>query len=347
VSKTVIAPDIFADLIGKPHREMSCYALAVEVYARLGRVIPANPVDMLAFSGWFSVSFDEIAAGDLVLCNTSAGGSAIDHVAVYVGSHKILHSHNHHGVIVSSLGAYRRSGSAVRVVRLLDAPEITTVAASTDVTVVTVPNAFEPTSRTIVVVPFAAGKTVRDYAPAWANLAIGPDGIISDWDSPVEPCSALAFTRAIGDAASLTSIAIGLAMQVAGYALSALLAPGTPPVEAPTPTFDLTGLRNTSIVGAAQPVVYGEMKVAGNIINAFQKVDNNTGRASLWMMTFLSRGPIEAIGGLTTDQNNLTGSAIPDSIQIDGNPASSYECEVFTRLGGDAQEAVPLSLIHI
>ena len=340
-SLTVIAPDIYADLIGKPHGELNCYGLAVELYRRLGREIPTHPVDLLAFAGWFSVSFDEITAGDLVLCHTIDGGSAIDHVAVYAGAHKILHSHNHHGVIVSSLGAYRRSGSAVRVVRLVDAPEIHTVAASTDVTVVTVPNAFEPTSRTIVVVPFAAGKTVKDYAPAWANLAIGPEGIIEDWSAPVEPCAALAFTRAIGDAATLTSVVIGVMLQVGGYILSALLAPGTAPVEAPTPSFDLTGLRNTSIVGGAQPIVYGERKVAGNIINAFQKINNTTGRASLWMMVFLSRGPIEAIGGLTTDRDGLTGSDIPDSIQIDGNPASSYDCEVYTRLGGDAQEAVP------
>ena len=340
-SLKVIAPDIYADLIGKPHREMNCYRLAVEVYRRLGRDIPENPVDLLAFSGWFSVSFDDITAGDLVLCHTATGGSAIDHVAVYVGAHKILHAHNHHGVIVSSLGAYRRTGSAVRVVRLIDAPDVLTIDASTGVTVVTVPNAFEPTSRTIVVLPFEAGKTVRDYAPAWADLAIGADGKIDDWDAAVEPCSALAFTKSIGEAATITSLAIALALQAAGYVLSALLAPGTPPVEAPTPSFDLTGLRNTSIVGIAQPVVYGEKRVAGNIINAFQKIDNTTGRAALWMMVFLSRGPIQAIGGLTTDQDSLTGSEIPDSITIDGNPASAYDCEVFTRLGGDAQEAVP------
>jgi hypothetical protein len=59
------------------------------------------------------------------------------------------------------------------------------------------------------------------------------------------------------------------------------------------------------------------------------------------MLLMLSRGPVQSIGGLDSDQDDLVGAAIPDSIQINGNPASNYTVSVSTRLGSSNQEHIP------
>lgn len=331
----VIPPKVYADLVGTPWRQTGCYDLAVEVYRRLGKNLPADPAQLLADAGFRSVEWSDLTAGDLILCNSSGTG-VIDHVAVYLGDRRILHSHEIHGVIVSRLGLYERAGIATCAVRPKETESASLPSVATaGVTVVEIPNAFEPGERTVFSVPLADGARVRDYAPAWANVAIGAEGRITDWERTVSAGEALAFTRGPG----WETFLIGLALQVVGYAIGQLLAPDEAPVEEQTPTFNLSGLRNTSIVGLPQPIVYGRRRVGGNIISAFQKIDNE-GRSILHLMVFVSRGPVQSIGGLTQAADNLTGSAIPDGIQIDGNPASEYDCEVFVRLGERSQDAI-------
>jgi hypothetical protein len=331
----VIPPKTYEDLVGIPWRQTGCYDLAVEVYRRLGRYLPADPAQLLADAGFRSVDWSDLMPGDLILCN-SAGTGVIDHVAVYLGERRILHSHEIHGVIVSRLGIYERAGIATAVVRPKEETNTFLPTISRDgVTVVEIPNAFEPGERTVFSVPLTDGARVRDYAPAWANIAIGAEGRITNWERTVIAGEALAFSRGAGWEAFL----IGLALQAVGYAIGQLLAPDQAPVEEQTPTFNLSGLRNTSVVGVAQPIVYGTRRVGGNIISAFQKIDAE-GRSILHLMVFLSRGPVQSIGGLTQSADNLTGSAIPAGIQINGNAASEYDCEVFVRLGERTQDAV-------
>lgn len=343
MSDRIIPPQIYDDLLGKPWRETSCYALAVEVYNRLGLPIERDPARLLAAAAWSPVEWNDLRAGDLILCAEKTPG-VVDHVAVYIGERRILHSHETHGVIVSRLGAYERAGFVTRAVRP-KSPDALGVERSRDgVTVVSVPDAFNPGERTVAVVALGEGSTVADYAPAWANLAIGAEGRIEDWSRPVEVGEAIAFTRAPEIAAAalnafLEGVFIGFGLMLAGNALTSVLMPGQPPEEQATPTWNLAGLRNTAQVGLAQPVVYGSHRVGGNIISAFQKIDAE-GRAVLWMLVLLSRGPIQSIGGITEATDGLTGNAIPDGIQIDGNPASSYDAEVSIRLGDRTQDAI-------
>lgn len=141
----------------------------------------------------------------------------------------------------------------------------------------------------------------------------------------------------------IAAIAINL---VTSFALSlligALIAPPKPADNAEeegSPTFDLSGIKNSFRPGGVIPVIYGEIPTGGQVIQIFNRIEQD--KSVLYMLLALSHGEIESISGLG-EVNDLAGTSIPSTVKIDGNPASSYRgVSISTRLGTLDQSVIP------
>jgi len=330
------------DLLGQPHEPLGCWLLVAEVYRRSGKVLPSHPAAYLGGNGWQRVDANNPSPLDIIV--TGQDG-VIKHVAVYIGKGKILHSVEGSCVRVDSYSSLKKTGTVMWVGRPGPASEIEPMPMDLDgLTVVEVPDVLTPRSRTIR--QARPGMRVRDYKPDWADAFIDAHGPSTDFNRVASRGEILLFyavpgATAAATAAIVTDILTGFALMVAGMLLQKVIGGGQAEAqEEGRPGFDLEGFRNTATVGIAQPVVYGEHKVAGNIVSAFQRVDTD-GRRQLYMLLLLSRGPIESIGGISEDKDDLQGEAIPEAIQINGNPASNYPVSIYTRLGSSNQEHIP------
>ena len=262
-----------------------------------------------------------------------------DHVAVYLGFGECIHA-TKGGVSVVPLGVLRRSNSLVWIARPSAVSQpIEAEAQSSETCVLEVRDIVgRPYDRTRRAVD--PGQTLESLAPDWANLAITSTGVLkkSDWSRCIETGEVVVFARSPGEPVTFF---IALVIQLVGFALQSALTPkpGREPEEG-DPGFSLSGFRNTSLVGIAQPVVYGIHRQGGNIISAFQRTDGD-GRSRLHLMTFLSRGPVEAVGDSTVELNDVSGSDLPTGLEINGNEASAYPVAMSTRLGTSDQDYIP------
>jgi hypothetical protein len=337
-----ISHDKWHDLLGQPHEPLGCWLLVAEMYRRHGKVLPSHPAAYLGGNGWQRVDVDNPDPLDIVVIGQDG---VIKHVAVYIGKGKVLHSVEGSCVRVDSYVALRKTGTVMWVGRPGPASDIEAMPMDLDgLTVVEVPDVLTPRSRTIR--QARPGMRVRDYKPDWADSFIDAKGPSTDFNRVAERGEIILFYAVPGATAAVTAsivtdIITGFALMVAGMLLMKVIGGGqAEPQEEGRPGFDLEGFRNTATVGIAQPVVYGEHKVAGNIISAFQRVDTD-GRRQLYMLLLLSRGPVQSIAGVSTDTDALEGSDIPEAIQINGNPASNYPVKIATRLGSSNQEHIP------
>ena len=89
-----------------------------------------------------------------------------------------------------------------------------------------------------------------------------------------------------------------------------------------SPTYGWDGIRNTQDVGIAIPVIYGEHRVGGNIINQFIRTDGD--KQFLNLLIALSEGEIESI----------------DDIEINENPAANFSGITTTKRYGTNSQAV-------
>ena len=337
-----IAHEKWHDLLGQPHEPLGCWLLVAEMYRRHGKIIAAHPAAYLGGNGWTRVDVDNPEPLDIVVLGKDG---VINHVALFIGKGKILHSVEGSCVRVDSYESIRKTGNVMWVGRPGDVGDAPMMPMDLDgITVVEVPDVLSPSQRTVR--QSRPGMRVRDYAPTWAEGFLDLHGPSKDWDRVAERGELLLFFATpagpgVTALAVMEQVFIGFGLMVAGMVLQKVVGAGqAEPQEEGRPGFDLEGFRNTSTVGIPQPVVYGEHKVAGNIVSAFQRVDAD-GRRQLYMLLMLSRGPVQSIGGVDSDQDDLVGAAIPDSIQINGNPASNYTVSVSTRLGSSNQEHIP------
>lgn len=335
---------LYRDLLGQPwdgpgfHRGpdgYDCCGLVAEVYDRMGIRLALDLTD----------GFEEVqepAPGDLVAM--TLGGVA--HQAVYLGDGRILHvaARSPHGVRATPLRAAQRAGKVAGFYRYAGPVAIPTVSpAASDVAAILCTDLMRPWRREVATIPWHEGLTIGDIAPPAANVVIvgGETRLVQDAAAePVAAGSVVVFGAFPGDPLTLIALGIGIVLSL----ISTFFLPAIPKAqdtdEVGSPTFDLAGLRNTVAVGIAQPVVYGEHRVAGNIIHAYQRADDQ-GRSVLYMMVMLSRGPIHSIAGIAADVDDFIGDLIPDDIQIDGSPAKNYGVSVSLRLGGSNQEPMP------
>ena len=325
-------PALWSDLVGVGYTEAGCWHLVREVYRRMGVDLPESVTAYYTGAGWTKVPADKIIAGDVIACG-KAGIPA--HLAIYLGGDEVLHA-TREGVEKTSLQALLRADSVVWFGRPTAPDENLTSLHSRVVCVRDILG--KPWERESFDVP--AGMAIEHVAPDWANAAITSIGVRrrSEWGNVrLGEKDVVVFICEPGDPVT-TFVAI--ALQMIGFAISMALAPkpGKEPEEG-NPGFSLDGYQNTARVGIAQPLVYGEHRQGGNIISAFQRTDGN-GRAELHMLVLLSRGPIQSIGEITSEVNDASGSDIPDGVELDGNPISSYPVKVSTRLGTSDQDAI-------
>lgn len=325
-------PALWSDLVGVGYTEAGCWHLVREVYRRMGVDLPESVTAYYTGAGWTKVPADKIIAGDVIACG-KAGIPA--HLAIYLGGDEVLHA-TREGVEKTSLQALLRADSVVWFGRPTSPDENLTSLHSRVVCVRDILG--KPWERESYDVP--AGMQIEHVAPDWANAAITSVGVRrrSEWGNVrLGEKDVVVFICEPGDPVT-TFVAI--ALQMIGFAISMALAPkpGKEPEEG-NPGFSLDGYQNTARVGIAQPLVYGEHRQGGNIISAFQRTDGN-GRAELHMLVLLSRGPIQSIGEITSEVNDASGSDIPDGVELDGNPISSYPVKVSTRLGTSDQDAI-------
>lgn len=319
-----LAESLWIDLCGKARGD--CWWLVAEVFRRRGVALVG--FDAERFDDWREA--DAPTAGDVVLF-VRDGRS---HVGVMLDGAEYLHATKGR-VLVSRLASLRRAGVAYRVIRHHGVGVAPVAPESTGVRVVYVPDPVgRPTERQTW---YRAPGTIGECAPAGANVVMTADGprVVSEVADRPAPSSVVYATAPEG-----TEFVIGLIITILSTVISLALAPKPTSAKQddPYPTFD--GVRNTAASGIVQPVVYGAHRTAGNFISAVQRVDAD-GRSVFYGLILLSRGPVQSIGGLTADADDLSGPAIPDSIEIDGNPARNYDAKVSVRLGGYDQTTVP------
>lgn len=93
------------DLIGRPFEELKCWELVVEIYARLGIKLKHYTCYWPnATLPWVEVK-EPVEKSVLVFC---LNGRDCNHVGVYLGNGKFIHSTEYAGVCVEELYRYRK-----------------------------------------------------------------------------------------------------------------------------------------------------------------------------------------------------------------------------------------------
>jgi len=222
------------------------------------------------------------------------------------------------------------------------------------------------------------GKTIAELAPQGGAAACNYGGKLyrpsdAEWNKSPEDGAVLVFVvteegqRGLGiglivvgallvgaglvlGGAYFALFKIGVAVGMSGVftTLNSFLAPSSIGLIAPvssggkqSPSYGFSGIQNTIANGTPISVVYGEHDVGGHILQVERRVTGES-EQTLYMLIGLSQGPIQSIGGYTSDQNRLKGSAIPDGIRINGMDAKTYrDVEVSLRLGAITQTIIP------
>lgn len=133
-------------------------------------------------------------------------------------------------------------------------------------------------------------------------------------------------------AAQTTWVQIAVLVLTTAYSIySALNAPSLPTFNANSegldegsPTYSWDGIHTTQEVGIPIPIIYGEHKVGGNIINQFIETDGDKNYLNLLLA--IGEGEIESI----------------DEIKINDNPAANFDgITQYTRMGTSNQSVIP------
>jgi hypothetical protein len=221
------------------------------------------------------------------------------------------------------------------------------------------------------------GTTLLDVLPEWAreeaDVRVLRDGVHvppEDWALPIPEGARIDVIQSPGFAFSglaLAGIKYGAALaaksiatkaflvaavKLAGifavnWAVSSLLAPRKRPVQEgqdDSSTYGFSGIRSVrEAEGAAVPVVYGEHLTSGVIINRFVRL--SISGSELYTLLLLSEGPVESIGGRTTDNGFQLSSeqgTLPAGLLINGQPAEDFDyVEAHVRLGSNNQDPIP------
>ena len=167
----------------------------------------------------------------------------------------------------------------------------------------------------------------------------GDELIFTSVPAGIEIALAIGLTGLLATAVG-TAITLGFAFGATFLAQKLLGAPDDADM-GDSPTYSFGNIQNTTRNGQPIAVIYGEHKVGGEVINVFTTSDEQ-GNSSLRLLIGLGEGTIESIAGLTSDFNDLEGSAIPDGIKINGNEANLLAgVTVSGRLGSDGQSIIP------
>lgn len=114
-------------------------------------------------------------------------------------------------------------------------------------------------------------------------------------------------------------------------------------------TYSWSGLRNDRLEGQPKQVVYGQIRMAPQVLDEYIQTDLNRGENDLYTLLSFGEGPIEAIGNITTDtaagspmSTDDPANPVPDGIQIQGNSIDNFSgVQAWVRTGTSEQEPVP------
>ncbi len=246
-------------------------------------------------------------------------------------------------------------------------PEPTKRGVGIDVSVVRVLDPLDPVgSREVHVEPWRPGLTIRglltqreleldeDFlSVARAGEVVGRER----WDEQLAPQDVVVIAHLPGGplgAIVAKYLIYAIISAAVSFLVSKLFAP---PGAAHTPednesgTYGWSGLRSIyNSNGQAIPVVYGEHRTGGLVISQWVQSTLTAdalgvitdAESTLRVLLLLSVGPIESIGGYTTDQDDLAGGDLPVGLQIEGNDAANYQnVKAWTRLGTLTQASIP------
>lgn len=137
-----------------------------------------------------------------------------------------------------------------------------------------------------------------------------------------------------------------VALFAINYLVSSLLAPKRPRVQRDSnesTTYGIGGIASEmNAEGAPIPVIYGEIRTGGVVINRTSRASQ--GGTEVDTLLLLGEGPVEAIGGITTDSGPLTSANgdLPVGLELDGQPASEFAgVTAYVRMGSNDQAAIP------
>jgi hypothetical protein len=114
-----------------------------------------------------------------------------------------------------------------------------------------------------------------------------------------------------------------------------------------SPTHGWNRMQNIRIEGTPIPVVYGEHRVPGTIVNEFVEVDNGKAEATYHALVAVSEGDIYAIADETVETPALEplrsdSDTVPNGIFLQGNTLANFAgIEAWVRLGTNEQGVVP------
>lgn len=219
---------------------------------------------------------------------------------------------------------------------------------------------FRMNDRETVVMP--AGLTVRQYAPSWWDESDPHHAAIVDgkaaeaarlvlFGSEVTFAVTPGVVAGVGIGGLIVSTLISTAVSLAvSYVIRSLVKPGkkqTARSERDSPTYSFLGVETSyAAEGQPVPVVYGEHRVGGVVINSYTKVQSSPPLTRLYLLIALSEGPVEAIGGKTEDGGPFASetpqAALPAGLEINGQQASDFAgIRAYVRMGSLEQEVVP------
>jgi len=190
--------------------------------------------------------------------------------------------------------------------------------------------------------PWIAGLSLNDFVPSdlvgrhgltmhhngslvpaegWASCPISPGDHV---DVSVRPAGPLVIP-------ALVSAAVGAAVS---FVVSLILPKPKGPKKRgddESPTYAWSGKDNVRVEGQPRTVIYGEMRVAPQVLDSFVRTTTVPAQSTLYLLLGFGEGPIEAIGDRTTDSpagawlQNVGGSEpLPTGIEIDGNPLENF-----------------------
>ncbi len=315
--------------------------------------------------GWRKVKRADLQPGHAIVLDWYGSGIP-DHIGVFLGEGRMLHTVKGQGAHVIGLDAVDAHGAVWRgawappkpipgsstqeTPVALQAPLTVTQSKTAKVVMVEDPlgtpkNRFSwdvpPGTKVVDTIPLEWRKRHRRQV-----VALTQGGEVLEEDHALEEGEVVALVLAPAGIGFFTSFFIGIFLSAVNFIIQLALTPDLDQPEGPedgynSPTFRLDGIRNTASPGLPIPVVYGEHIVAGNIISIFFQVDEDD-RQILNMLIAISQGPIVSVSGLTGEKDRISGASIPDTIKINGTAASEYQnVRISTRLGTEDQTPIP------
>jgi len=218
------------------------------------------------------------------------------------------------------------------------------------ITITRTPNPFDPGSRIVERIKWRPGLTAGAVAGAGYGY-VEVNGVGATRQQQLRDHDYVAAVRVPHEGFSFVNFLLYMAASAAiSYGIQALMPEPEGPTERDSeksPTYGFSRMKNVRGENQPIPVIYGEHRVAGTIVNEFVEVNNATGESTYFALVVVSEGPIYEIAGQQKDTDpddplRSEDESIPNTIFLNGNPLANFHgVRAWVRLGSLDQEMVP------